>query len=72
MAESDNRVQMGNAQDISRELGPAVAKANPTAMSRTSESQARADAYSAANNKEILPEHQARRDALPHITAANA
>lgn len=74
MADGDNRVSMGGSGGaaINRELGPDTSKANPTAMTRTAEAEDRAQYYAGSGKKDSLPEHQARRDKLPHITAASA
>lgn len=85
MAEGDNRaVYTGTAEtNISRELGGAtvaapegVDKDDPIAMPRLPEDQARSDFYAgvgvAETQKDELPEHQARRNAYPHITASSS
>lgn len=72
MAEGDNRAQYLNTTGISKAILGGVVKADPTAMSRTPEDAARATFYATAGQKDRLPEHKARRDTYPHITAANA
>jgi hypothetical protein len=78
MAEGDNRfaqnkTNAGDAKDS--EKGPATAKADPIAAPRVAEDGAANDGrstyYAGAGQKDALPEHQARRDAYPHIHASS-
>lgn len=71
MAEGDNRaVYTGTATgDISEEQAGGTVKGNPIDMPRLPEDDARSTFYASANNKDVLPEHTARRTTYPHITA---
>lgn len=85
MAEGDNRAKYGGTAQVAKDttIGGGTAKANPTAMVRLPEDEARSAFYAgtAANGndhaalaqtqKDELPEHKARRDAYPHITATS-
>lgn len=87
MAEGDNRFRQGGTVaapgGVDREVGGAtvaapngVAKANPVAAPRLPEdgaaTEGRSTKYVVSGHKDILPEHQARRDAYPHIRVASA
>ena len=87
MAEGDNRFrQLGTVSTpggVDREVGGAtvaapngVAKANPVDAPRLPEDGAdhggRSDFYAGTGQKDVLPEHQARRDAYPHIRVASS
>lgn len=71
MSEGDNRARFGGTASSKgdAEIGPGVAKSNPVTKTRLSEDDFRATEYASANNKDVLPEHQERRDAMPHIHA---
>lgn len=72
MAEGDNRARYtNNAPIVDKELGPETVKADPIDKPRLPEDTARANAYVATGQKDILPEHRARRDRYPLITASN-
>lgn len=74
MAEGDNHAQFTDTAGVDRELA-AGAKANPLAKNRLPEegsADGRVAFYVTTGNKDILPEHQARRDAYPFILNASA
>lgn len=56
---------------VDEELPGGVAKEDPITMPRTDEAEARAVFYASANNKDVLPEHTARRTAYPLITTTS-
>lgn len=71
MAEGDNQARFG-APGVDREIAAGVAKNNPTTKGRLPEDgnvDGRSEYYSRAGQKDRLPEHQARRDAMIHINA---
>lgn len=69
MADGDNRARQDTTYKDA-EIAGGVAKANPTAKPRLVEDTARSGFYAGAGQKDALPEHQARRNVLPHITAS--
>ena len=75
MAEGDNHAQFTNTAGVDRELAGGTAKANPLAKNRLPEdgnADGRSAFYVTTGNKDILPEHQARRDTYPFILNASA
>lgn len=75
MAEGDNHARFTDTAGVDRELAGGVAKANPLGKNRLSEDGAtdgRSAFYVTTGHKDILPEHQARRDAYPFILNADA
>lgn len=69
MAEHDDRARVTDTANIERDVpaGNALLTADPKAKARLSEGTERVNAYTAANNKDVLPEHQARLDAYPYL-----
>jgi hypothetical protein len=76
MGDTDNRARQLDVADgfnaFDKELPGGTAKANPIGKTRLPEDAARAAVYTAAGQKDVLPEHQERRTTYPHITASQA
>lgn len=69
MAENDGRARTSAAgSDVLQ--APGAVKADPIAKTRLPEEDARATFYGTVPQKDTLPEHEARRTALPHINAS--
>lgn len=69
MAEGDNQARFTDTGTRDEELAGGTAKSNPNTKNRLPEDSSRVSYYVGANQKDILPEHQARRDAYPFINA---
>lgn len=69
MAEGDNRARTDNATTTDVELAGKTVKADPVSKVRLPEDTSRSGFYAGATQKDRLPEHKARRDAYPLITA---
>ena len=71
MAEGDNHAKFGGVatDGASTQVLGGVAKDNPETKTRLPEDADRVDKYASAGNKDVLPEHQARRDTYPFIKA---
>jgi hypothetical protein len=73
MGDTDNRARQLDVEDgfnvVDKELPGDTAKDNPIDKDRLPEDAVRAAFYTTAGEKDVLPEHQARRTTYPHITA---
>lgn len=69
MAEGDNPARFTNTGNVQTTVGGGTAKANPISKNRLPEDTARSNFYAGAGQKDVLPEHTARRTTYPIIFA---
>lgn len=71
MAEGDNRARQLDTPVKDVLISGDTVKASPIAKPRLPEDAARSNRYTESGQKDVLPEHKARRDRYPLITASS-